>query len=193
MNVILPHTCERALLERFLRAEAMALWSVRSAQTQDVPSHVLKFLRQHEEDEQEHLRRFEALVGEQSWGKSAPPRVPTQWWALAVHLYGYESLGLEFAKLLAGLRPDLSSILEDEETHVGFFEREIQQILAGEEVFAQLATTAACAWWRRLPRTLDRYLGDETLAPYRAELRRTILIAIEERLTRLGLIGLGMS
>lgn len=190
---MLPHTCERALLERFLRAEAMALWSVRSAQTQDVPSHVLKFLRQHEDDEQEHLRRFEALVGEQSWKKSAPPRVPTQWSALAVHLYGFEALGLEFAKLLAGLCPDLSSILEDEETHVLFFEREIQKILAGGEVFAQLAQTVACAWWRRLPRTLDRYLGDETLAPYREELRCTILAAIEERLTKLGLIGLGNS
>jgi hypothetical protein len=56
---------------------------------------------------------------------------------LAVHLYGLEALRLEFAKLLAGLCPDLSSILEDEETHVWFFEREIQKIPAGEEVFAQ--------------------------------------------------------
>ena len=37
-----------------------------------------------------------------------------------MHLYGYEALGLEFARLLVGLRPDLTSILEDEEVHVGF-------------------------------------------------------------------------
>jgi len=33
----LPPTCERAILEQFLKAEAMALWAVRSAQAQDVP------------------------------------------------------------------------------------------------------------------------------------------------------------
>lgn len=166
----------------------MALRSVRSAQARDVPPHVLAFLRRHEEDEQAHLRRFETLLGASSWDRVAPPKVPSQWWALAVHLYGYEALGLEFAKLLAGVRPDLASILADEEAHVGFFEREIRAILAGGDGMAQGARTAARAWWKRLPRTVDRYLGDESLAPYRADLRRVILDSIARRLRRLGLL-----
>jgi hypothetical protein len=188
MSLVLPQTCERALLERFLKAEAMALRSVRSAQAREVPPHVLAFLRRHEEDEQAHLRRFEALLGASSWDRMTPPKVPSQWWALAVHLYGYEALGLEFAKLLVGVRPDLASILEDEEVHVGFFEGEIGRILAGGDGAAQGARTAARAWWKRLPQTVDRYLGDESLAPYRADLRRVILDSITRRLCRLGLL-----
>ncbi|MEW6246064.1 MAG: hypothetical protein AB1555_05065 [Nitrospirota bacterium] len=167
----------------------MALRSVRSAQAQAVPPHVLAFLRRHEEDEQAHLRRFEALLGTSSWDRMAPPQVPSQWWALAVHLYGYEALGLEFAKLLAGVRPDLASILADEETHVGFFEREIRAILAGGGGVATGARLAARAWWKRLPRTVDRYLGDESLAPFRADLRRVILHSIERRFVALGLLA----
>ena len=49
----LPPECETDLLERFLKAEAMALWTVRSARLQDVPPHVYAFLRKHEEDEQQ--------------------------------------------------------------------------------------------------------------------------------------------
>jgi hypothetical protein len=45
MDVFLPSSCETALLERFLKAEAMALWSVRAAQAKDVPAGVLQFLR----------------------------------------------------------------------------------------------------------------------------------------------------
>ena len=41
--MVLPQTCERALLERFLRAEAMALWAGRAAQTQNLPRHVQTF------------------------------------------------------------------------------------------------------------------------------------------------------
>src|SRR5580692_2711406 len=100
MPEILPHTCERALLEQFLKAESMALWLVRSAQTQDVPPGVLQFLRRHEEEEDRHLRQFEQLLGTASRGRAALPRVPSEWRVLAVHLYGYEALGLEFAKLL---------------------------------------------------------------------------------------------
>ena len=55
----LPPSCEQALLERFLKAEAMALWTVRSSQLQDVPPNVLVFLRTHEADEREHLAQFE--------------------------------------------------------------------------------------------------------------------------------------
>lgn len=184
---LLPKSCERALLERFLKAEAMALWSVRAAQLERVPGHVATFLRRHEADEHEHLQRFEAMLGRQSWGRAAAPAVPRQWAALAVHLYGYETLGLEFAKLLAALRPDLSSIVEDEEAHVGFFERELQRMLSGDDPRAEEARRSARSWWKKVPRTLDRYLGAAELRPFRAELRHTILEAIEGRFRCLGL------
>ena len=48
--MVLPQTCEKALLERFLRAEAMALWAVRAAQMQNLPRHVQTFLQRHEID-----------------------------------------------------------------------------------------------------------------------------------------------
>ena len=67
----LPSSCERAILEQFLKAEAMALWAVRSAQAQDVPSGVLQFLRRHEEEEAQHLKQFELLLGTNSHGKTA--------------------------------------------------------------------------------------------------------------------------
>src|SRR2546427_9336418 len=95
----IPSSCERAILEQFLKAEAMALWAVRSAQAQDVPPGVLQFLRRHEEEAQ-HLKQFELLLGMSSHSKTALPRMPSQWRILAVHLYGSETLGLEFAKLL---------------------------------------------------------------------------------------------
>ncbi|MGZ8366127.1 MAG: hypothetical protein ACXW37_07010 [Nitrospira sp.] len=124
MSIRLPPECETALLERFLKAEAMALWTVRSARLQDVPPNVYTFLRKHEEDEQQHLAHFETMIGRQPRERERLPAVPRQWPALAVQIYGYESLGLEFARLLLPLRPDLSSILEDEVVHVGFFEDE---------------------------------------------------------------------
>lgn len=186
--IALSSTCERALLERFLRAEAMALWAVRAAQTQNLPRHVQTFLQRHERDEQDHLRRFESMLGTASQRPPALPAVPSQWESLAVHLFGYEALGLEFALLLAQVRPDLSEILDDELVHVGFFEKELSLILAGGETGAQQARETARAWWKKLPRTLDRYLRDESLAPYRAELQPHILSAIEARFTRLGLL-----
>ena len=188
MPLSLPQACERALLEQFLRAEAMAMWAVRAAQAQEVPPHVLTFLRRHEADEQRHLQQFEALVGRQARDRASLPRVPRQWWALAVHLYGYEAFGLEFAKLLADVRPDLCSILKDEEAHVGFFEREIRQILQAGGGAARLARDTARAWWRRLPQTVDRYLRDEQLDAFRMELRRSILTAIDLRFTAVGLL-----
>ncbi len=184
----LPPSCEPALLERFLKAEAMALWAVRSSQLQQVPPNVRLFLQRHEEDEQRHLAQFETILGHQAHARGQLPSVPRQWPALAVQLFGYEALGLEFALLLADVRPDLSSILEDELTHVGFFEREIRKILAGEQVDAEQARTSARAWWRKLPRTLDRYLEHSTLEPYRPELARTILSALECRLIEAGLL-----
>ena len=184
----LPSTCERAILEQFLKAEAMALWAVRSAQEQKVPPSVLQFLRRHEEEEAGHLKQFERLLGTSSHGKTALPRMPSQWRVLAVHLYGYETLGLEFARLLVGLRPDLTSILEDEEVHVGFFEHEVRAILVQGGPATDGARQAAQAWRQRLPRTVDRYLHDESLAPFRDELRRHIFEVIDARFLAVGLV-----
>jgi hypothetical protein len=191
VNNILPQCCEQALLERFLKAEAMALWAVQSAQVQQihgVPAHVLPFLRRQEEEEAEHLREFERRLGVPPKDRGRLPRVPRQWSALAVHLLGYEALGLEFAKLLAQVQPDLRSILEDELIHVGFFEKEVAQLVLSGGPPAEGARQSARAWCRRLPRTLDRYLEGASLAPYRADLRRAILVAIEERFIALGLL-----
>src|SRR6185436_11951334 len=96
----LPHTCERALLEQFLKAESMALALVRSAQARNIPSGVLQVLRRHEEEEGRHLQQFEQMLGTTSTRKATLPCVPSEWCVLAVHLYGYESLGLQFARLL---------------------------------------------------------------------------------------------
>ena|SRR6266513_478741 len=189
MTYPLPASCERAILEQFLKAEAMALWAVRSAQAQDVPPGVLQFLRRHEEEESQHLKQFELLLGISSHGKTNLPRMPSQWRVLAVHLYGYEMLGLEFARLLVGLRPDLTSILEDEEMHVGFFEHEVCTILFHGGPAADGARQAAHAWRRRLPRTVDRYLHDEGLAPFRDELQRHILDVIDARFFSVGLLA----
>ena len=183
----LPYTCERALLEQFLKAESMALLLVRSAQAQDVPPGVLRFLQRHEEEEDRHLQQFEQLLGTTSQGKTALPRVPSQWCVLAVHLYGYEALGLQFARLLVVVRPDLFSILNDEEVHVGFFENEVRNLLLHEGSSAEGARQAARAWRRRLPSTVDRYLHDENLAPFRNDLRRSIVDAIDERFAATGL------
>jgi hypothetical protein len=183
----LPASCEQAILEQFLKAEAMALWAVRAAQAQDVPPGVLQFLRRHEEEEAQHLKQFELLLGMNSHGKTALPRMPSQWRVLAVHLYGYETVGLEFARLLVGLRPDLISILKDEEVHVGFFECEVRAILVHGGSVADGARQAAQAWRRRLPPTVNRYLHDESFAPVRDELQRHILGVIDERFYAVGL------
>ena len=187
-HLSLPPTCEPALLERVLKAEAMALWPVRSAQHQAVPLYVQAFLRQHEADEQDHLKQFEAMVGQVSHGRERLPTVPHQWSALAVQLYGYESLGLEFARLLATMRPDLAAIVTDEETHVAFFEREVHKILEVGAVAADQAKLSASAWWRKLPRTLDRYLEGEALLPFKSRLRAHMLSAIEQRFFAAGLL-----
>ena len=77
LSIRLPPDCETALLERFLKAEAMALWAVRSARLQDVPPNVYAFLRKHEEDEQQHLAQFEAMIGRQPRERDRLPTVPT--------------------------------------------------------------------------------------------------------------------
>jgi hypothetical protein len=175
-------------LERFLKAEAMALWTVRSARLQGVPPNVYAFLRKHEEDEEQHLAQFETMIGRQPRERERLPSVPRQWPALAVQLYGYESLGLEFATLLVALRPDLVSIREDELVHVEFFEREIRRILRSETVDAEQVRISSLAWWRKLPRTVDRYLNAAAFDPFRTVLTGKILSAIGRRFTTTGLL-----
>ena len=188
-GTLIPQSAERAILERFLKAEAMALWAVRAAQLRDVPKNVQAFLTQHKADEEEHLKQFETLLGYQSWGRETLPSVPQQWPSLAVLLFGYEALGLEFAKLLIGIRPDMASIVEDEETHVGFFENEIRKILAGDPPDAEQARLSAGAFWKKLPKTVERYLQDQTLDHCRAEVSRAMLAAIHARFTQAGLLA----
>lgn len=188
MSIRLPPECETALLERFLKAEAMALWTVRSARLQDVPANVYTFLRKHEEDEQQHLAHFETMIGRQPRERERLPSVPRQWPVLAVQIYGYESLGLEFARLLLPLRPDLSSILEDEVVHVGFFEDEVHRILRGKVESAEQARISARAWWRKLPRTVHRYLEAPVLGPFRLTLATQILTAVKQRFIGSGLL-----
>lgn len=187
-SVLLTPACESALLEQFLRAEAMALAAVRSAQLQQVPPNVQRFLRRHEEDEQEHLAQFESIVGHRHIPRPRLPSVPHQWPALAVQLYGYECLGLEFAHLLVQLRPDLTAIVEDETVHVGFFEEEIRRILSSQGKDAAQARLCASAWWKKLPKTMGRYLGADVLVPFRQTLQKRMLIAIENRLIHVGLL-----
>lgn len=185
-SIRLPPECEPALLDRFLKAEAMALWTVRSAQHQDVPPNVYAFLRRHEEDERQHLAQFEAMVGRQPRERERLPSVPRQWPVLAVQIYGYESLGLEFARLLCTLRPDLASIFEDEVAHVAFFEREIRRMLDGH--LAEQARRSAVAWWRKLPTTVNRYLAAAVFDSVRPAVAESILAVIERRFTETGLL-----
>lgn len=187
-ELLLPPSCEPALLERFLKAEAMALWAVRSAQAKDVPPGVLSFLRRHEEEEARHLQVFEKRLGVQSHVREKLPRMPSQWWALVIQLFGYEALGLEFAKLLVQVQPDLMTILEDELVHVEFFEQEVRKVLDEGGQAADGAKESARAWWRRLPPTVDRYLEGAALKPFRPELRQRILTAIHLRFCRVGLL-----
>jgi hypothetical protein len=185
---LLPPSCEPALLERFLKAEAMALWAVRSAKAKDVPPRVLTFLLRHEEEEARHLQEFEKRLGVQSHVRERLPRMPSQWWALVIQLFGYEALGLEFAKLLVQVQPDLQAILEDELVHVEFFEQEVRKVLDQGGHAADGARDSARAWWRRLPPTVDRYLEGGALEPFRPELRQRILTAIQLRFRHLGLL-----
>jgi hypothetical protein len=185
-SIRLPPECEAALLERFLKAEAMALWTVRSAQQQHVPPNVYAFLRKHEEDERRHLTQFEVMVGRQPLERERLPSVPRHWPVLAVQIYGYESLGLEFAGLLRTLRPDLSWIFEDEETHVAFFGREIQRLLKSD--LGEQVRRSAVAWWRKLPTTVNRYLAAAVFDPVRSVLAERILAVIKRRFIETGLL-----
>ncbi len=164
------------------------MWAVRSAQA-DTPPHALAFLKRHEEEEREHLRIFEGLTGERAREKTVLPKLPRQWPQLAVHLYGYEALGLEFARLLSGLRPDLAHILADEEAHVRFFETEVKRMLDGGRGPANAAREYARAWMRRIPRTLERYLSGDGLEPFQEGLTGSILGALRARFSTIGLVS----
>ena len=164
------------------------MYAVKAAQA-DTPKHALAFLQRHEEEERDHLKIFEGLTGEQAREKTVLPKLPRQWHQLAVHLYGYEALGLEFARLLAGMRPDLAHILADEESHVGFFETEVKRLLDAGKGPANGAREYARAWLRRVPKTLDRYLTGDGLEPYQADLSARILGTIRSRFEAIGLIS----
>lgn len=166
------------------------MYAVKAAQA-DTPKHALAFLKRHEEEERDHLRIFEGLTGEQAREKAVLPKLPRQWHQLAVHLYGYEALGLEFARLLAGMRPDLAHVLADEEQHVGFFETEVKRILDAGRGPANGAREYAKAWMRRIPKTLERYLRGDGLEPYQAELTEKILSTIAGRFRAIGLLSAG--
>src|SRR4026207_1239707 len=99
-ELLLPPSCEAALLERLLKAEAMALWAVRAAKAKDVPSGVLSFLLRHEEEEAKHLQEFEARLGVQSHVRTKLPRMPSQWWALVIHLLAYTDLAPQLSTTL---------------------------------------------------------------------------------------------
>jgi hypothetical protein len=71
---------------------------------------------------------------------------------------------------------------------VGFFEREVHRILRGEATAAEQAQVSAHAWWRKLPRTVGRYLEATVLDPYRRVLTERILAAIERRFREAGLL-----
>jgi hypothetical protein len=114
--------------------------------------------------------------------------MPSQWWALVIHLFGYEALGLEFAKVLVKVQPQLMPILEDELVHVEFFEHEMMKVLQQGGPAAEGAKSSAKAWWRRLPPTVDRYLEGESLEPFRPELRQRMLAAIHLRFRQVGLL-----
>ncbi|MCP9455990.1 MAG: hypothetical protein NNA18_07790 [Nitrospira sp.] len=184
----LPASCEKALLEQFLRAEAMALWAVRSSQLHAVPAKARVFLERHEADEQAHLSQFECLLGQRARGRDQLPAMPQQWPVLAVQLYGYEMLGLAFAKFLVGVRPDLLSILQDERRHVGFFEQEVKALLTSNSSAVAQARAAARAWRRKLPRTLNRYLRHESFAPFRQAMANAITLTIDRRFIHMGLL-----
>src|SRR5262249_16265216 len=92
------------------------------------------------------------------------------------------------AKLLVQVQPDLQSILDDERGHVRFFEQQVIEMLASSELTAEAVRKSARAWWRRLPRTLERYLEGDGLTQYRSELRELILTTIKDRFGALGLL-----
>lgn len=160
-------TRERALLERFLRAESMAKYALRSA-LGDVPPDVADFVRRQEAQEVEHQERFERLTGLKARERGNLPRMPAQWSACAVRLLGYEALGFEFARLAAQetsgeIRAMILEILEDETGHVRFYEDAVRRILAPGDPRARDTRVMIDAFLRRLPKTIERYLRGSEL------------------------------
>lgn len=172
---------ERAILERFLRAESMAKYALRSARA-NVPPDVRAFLERQEAEEAAHQERFERLTGLRAREREELPKMPQQWSACAVRLLGYEALGFEFARLAIAettgdVRAMLEEILVDEEEHVRFYENELRKILTDD------TRAMARAFLRRLPKTVERYLR----GPELAGMQESILEGVQARFRGLGL------
>lgn len=180
---------ELAILERFLRAEAMAKYALRSAR-EGVPADVAEFMRRQELEEEKHQSRFEAVTGIKARERETLPRMPRHWHEIAVQLLGYESLGWEFANLAAAetsgpVREMIREILLDETGHVRFYEESLRRILAEERGPARGARVFAAAFLRRLPTTIDRYLRGADLGAH----RDAILEGVRARFRALGLLA----
>lgn len=180
---------QRAILDRFLRAETMAKVTLRAMKT-GVPEEVAAFVERQEAEEEEHQRRFEALTGLKARERECLPKVPTQWHACAVLLLGYEALGYEFANLAIGItsgavRDLLREILQDELRHVEFYEIALRKILEKGGGQAEDAHALVAALLGRLPKTIDRYLKGTDLGAH----REVILEGVRARFQRLGIDG----
>lgn len=178
---------ERAILERFLRAESMAKYALRSAMD-DVPADVRTFVEKQEAEEAEHQERFERLTGLRAREREDLPKMPVQWHACAIRLLGYEALGYEFARLAIAetsgeVRQMLEEILVDEEEHVRFYESALRAILDAGGGPAAETRVMAQAFLRRLPKTIERYLR----GPELGDMQETILDGVRSRFRSLGL------
>lgn len=179
-------TRERAILERFLRAEAMAKYALRSAMDR-VPEEVQDFLRRQEAQEAEHQQRFERITGLQAQDRGKLPKMPMQWNACAVRLLGYEALGYEFAQLAlaetsGSTREMVAEILVDEAEHVRFYEEALKKILDEGGPRAEETRHMAGAFLRRLPKTVERYLRGAELAAF----QERVLEGVRRRFGSLG-------
>jgi len=178
---------ERAILERFLRAEAMAKYALRSAM-KEVPEGIRDFLRRQEAQEAVHQERFERVTGLKARERVDLPKMPAQWNACAVRLLGYEALGFEFAKLALAetsgeTREMVTEILADEEEHVRFYEKALEGILAEGGPRAEETRMMSAAFLRRLPKTVQRYLRGAELET----LEGSILAGVRHRFHKLGI------
>ena len=179
-------TCEQALLERFV-PKAMALWAVRGAD-QDLPltcrpfSSGMRRMNRTTSNNSGHARH--PVSTDQR--RCRPYRHSGRCWRCCC--FGYEALGLEFASLLAGIRPDLSDILDDERFMSDFSGGRNRDDPAGGGVGAQQAARLRERGGRFTALSVDRYLKDPALAPYRTEPGQ-ILSAIGQRFVALGLLA----
>ena len=69
-------------------------------------------------------------------------------------------------------------------------EREIIRLLTDGGPSAEQARRSAQAWWRKLPRTIDRYLEAPMLDAVRLAVAAHLLGTIKQRLIRAGLLAM---